>query len=253
MWKPDGEFVKYTRPRAELSQRLDIFSRALADKRPNAVAFPIQASAKHREITMLPPLSASLKQDSLSASAPASTGVPLHLLDTWSGKRDLRSTSSLTAGCTQLRTPTGSRRDVFVTERRGMDDYSFSRAKGEMLHPTVGTICDTDTADEVIMKLNDAYPKDFQTVGSYGTVRRVPQPLKPRRVATVLVCKGKVLEEAESIGMQCRRLNFRPLGCFPNVERNARFDIATRARMDERPASVAHLPGSQPRGQHCEM
>uniref|UniRef100_A0A7S3EU69 Uncharacterized protein n=1 Tax=Haptolina ericina TaxID=156174 RepID=A0A7S3EU69_9EUKA len=284
-WKPSREFVLYNRPRAELSQRHDLFTRALDDPRPNAVAFPIGAKATHAYGSgwhastgslQLPPLKASM-----STRAPLG-GVFPALLDTWTskmgglpnGKTQLRSTftagctptghaaldatrSTLTASGTTLRTPTGTRRDTFITERLGRNDYAFRRVKADKsssvtLHPAIDTICDDDTVDEVITKLNRTFPDHFPTATSFGTAHLSKPPLQPRRAHTLLACKGKVLDEGECIGPQCMRLYFRP-PTLPNVERCARLDIATRARRDVRPPSIAYLPLDAAWGQHCEM
>ena len=190
--------------------------------------------------------------------------------------------STLTASGTTLRTPTGTRRDTFITERLGRNDYAFRRVKADKsssvtLHPAIDTICDDDvspsssnphsepelashlssrrpsqTVDEVITKLNRTFPDHFPTATSFGTAHLSKPPLQPRRAHTLLACKGKVLDEGECIGPQCMRLYFRP-PTLPNVERCARLDIATRARRDVRPPSIAYLPLDAAWGQHCEM
>ena len=175
---PQQGFVKYFRPRVELSERLDVFSRSFEDPRPCSVAFPKAATATRLSLPTL------------------KHSGDLSLNKTWSTK-SLRQNSSITSSRTSLSNPTGARRDIFVTERLGKDAYTFTSARNnKVLQPSVGLIRDTDTVEWAIAKLNDAYPDEVPMDGHFthfppqapGIDEHAP-PKPSRNVHTVLVGK----------------------------------------------------------------
>lgn len=267
-WRPESPFVTCFRPRGELSQLVDIAGRA-----------------QHAEAGTLPTSIAFLIPPDRRGAVEALPGTMSATLT--SGRASSKSTtcSTLAAHKTDLALATGARRDTLQVDRLGRDEYAFARRGGATLRPSKGTICDEDTVERVIEKLNALDPLLAPAQCRFLGVNPKAPP-RSRRVHTLLMSSGRMLEvrrgggeavtrrsrvgrsvvtrrlrggvecgcpwsqEGEAIGEQCRRRAFNKLAA-KNVERCAFIDLGTRARhLPGRPASIAFLPREEQWGQH---
>mmetsp|Transcript_20919 Transcript_20919/g.45478 ORF Transcript_20919/g.45478 Transcript_20919/m.45478 type:complete len:250 (+) Transcript_20919:195-944(+) len=213
-------FVKYFYASVERSAPADLFTRSLADTRPSSIAFPRSPLRTHAS-------------GGVATVSPTRNGPTRFETTGYSGSLPY---------C-----PVGDRRQSLTTKRLAKDHYTFTSATGQTVDVGVGLVHDDDTIGEVVDKLGAKYPELAPTTCGRGGGALFP--VAPRRVRTSIVCRGKMLLEAEPIGQQCLRLMFDGQ-CSPSVERATRLDLAARARQEAAPSSVAYLEPYKLKG-HC--
>jgi len=212
--KARPQFVKYFHPRVERSTSLSLYLRAPADTRPASIAHPTQTASNWGSVAIGQTLSKTLGMSDGSESTSAAVGKPSRAI------------------------PIGQKRNTFLVQRVGDDEYCFEQ-KGKLLQPPAGFVLDSDTVLEVIQKLHERYPHEMPMMVMMGDA--VTPGLPPmRQVRNMLECKGKALLEDEPIGYQCLKIDF-SRNFHARAERTARVNLAARARADGRADAVAFL------------
>ncbi len=108
--------------------------------------------------------------------------------------------------------PTGPR--FLLASRRaaeGADGEASAVAPSTTLDPGAGVICDEDSVDAAVRSLHAAFPHTVlreMPHASYGPHYAGVVDTSLRRVRTVLVCNGSVLDASRPIGDQCRERSF---------------------------------------------
>lgn len=107
---------------------------------------------------------------------------------------------------------------VFMPSTRGRytpfaatSDNGPSDVRPGAIDAGAGTILDSDTAEQVVAKLSSRFPQAVPSnlaATSYGGSYTGPVDTRPRRVRTILVSNGSVLDAARPIFDQCRERAF---------------------------------------------
>lgn len=224
------EFCKYVRPDGERCGMRSIADRGSINQLSitSSIAFPSTIELLERVHRLRP--SSYLPSTGLVGSSKTSSRTSSFKTSSKTSSRSSLTFQGHEVSSFPSRLGVGERRDLFDVERVGNNTYIFTALQaadaktGEVLAP--GRIRDSDTVWQAIQRLNDAYPKQVPLLCAAAVAFSSKPPTRPVRV--VIVCRGRPLDPAEPIGVQCME-NMFTNHFQPAVERISRLELGVRA------------------------